>query len=124
MQLLIGYSPAINSTVTVTNVVNLYAYRTTTLLLSYGMTLLVAVIANVLGSIAFLRNGYSYDRGFSSIVSATNNTTLLEDPHHHRRGSWPLPLDAKKMPVSFGDLPGGGVGFQPAHPMPPKTSGR
>jgi hypothetical protein len=98
--------------VAVTNTVNLYAYHTATLLLSYGITLLVAVIANALGAIAFRQNGYSYDLSFSSIVSATNNTTLLDEPDYPRRGSLPLPGDAEKILVSVGELDGGGVGFK------------
>lgn len=94
VQLLTGCSPAINATVVVTNTVNLYAYHTSTLLLSYGITLLVAVIANALGAIAFRRNGYSYDLSFASIVSATNNVLLLKEG--------PPQGDAKERIVSVG----------------------
>jgi len=90
----------------------MYTYHTATLLLSYGITLLVAVIANALGAIAFWWNGCSYDLSFSSTVSATNNMTLLDERHHPRRGSLPLPEDIEKRLVSLRELDGGGVGFK------------
>jgi hypothetical protein len=48
------------------------------LLLAYGMALLVATGANVLGIIAILRNGVTIDRKWSSIVSATTGIITYE----------------------------------------------
>jgi hypothetical protein len=101
--------------VTVINTVNLYQYRSLNLLLAYGIALLVAAIANVLGIIAILRNGVSIDRRWSSIVSATTGITLLEKEHWHRRASLPFPNDAKSREVIIVRLVDGGFTFKLSH---------
>jgi hypothetical protein len=106
----------------VINTVDLYQYRSLNLLLAYGMALLVATSANVLGITAILRNGVSIDRKWSSIVSATTGITLLEERHWSRRASQPFPDDAKSKEVIIVRLVDGGFTFKLSHSV--VSSGR
>ena len=103
-------SPSIRSTVNVTTPVEVYGYHASTLLISYCVTILAVLIANILGLIAFHRNEVILDRSFSSTASATQHTHLVDEKHYVRRGSTiPRPVGAKK--VLFQKLDGGGWGF-------------
>jgi hypothetical protein len=97
--------------VNVTNLVDLYEYHTSTLLISYGVTLLAALISNILGLIAFHHNEVVMDKSFSSTASATQHTHLLDMEHYKRRGSIPIPKPVSQKKVQFKKLSGGGWGF-------------
>jgi hypothetical protein len=81
----------------------------------YGIALLVAASANVLGIIAMLRNGVTIDRKWSSIVSATTGITLLEERHWERRASQPFPQEANEKEVIIVRLVDGGFTFKLSH---------
>jgi hypothetical protein len=104
-------SPPIWSTVNVTSLVDIYEYRTSILLISYGVTLLVALVANILGLIAFRYNEVVMDMSFSSTASATQDTHLVDEVHYKHRGSIPIPKHVNKKKVLFGMLSSGGWGF-------------
>lgn len=93
---------------------DVYAYHTQTLLVSYGMALLAAAAANIMGLVAFTRNEVRMDKTFSSTASATQHTHLLDEVHYGRRGSLPVPGRVREKRVKFRRLrqPGGGWGFE------------
>ena len=109
-RLTLSSSPVL-STVNVTNLIDLYEYRTSTLLISYGVTLLAALGANILGLIAFGRNEVVMDKSFSSTASATQHTHLVDEENYGRRGSIPIPKSVREKKVQFRKLSGGGWGF-------------
>ncbi|KAH9203863.1 hypothetical protein DL95DRAFT_320599 [Leptodontidium sp. 2 PMI_412] len=84
-------SPSITTNVTTQDSVNLYAYHSMKLLLSYGATIFFALIAIILAAFAYLDNGVSNDRSFSSILSSSRMPGLSE-PFHAQ-----LPL---RLPLS------------------------
>jgi hypothetical protein len=96
----------------VTNIVDLYKYRSQNLLLAYGLALLVALIANVLGIIAFWCNGVSVGRTWTDVVSATTDIQLFQEPHRKRRASLPFPDDLEKKMVTVAVMPEGGYSFK------------
>ena len=101
--------------VKVTRTVDLYAYHMQTLLISYGMALLASVVANVLGLVAFARNGVPNDRSFSFMAGVTQHTNLMPEEHYGRRGSMPVPMGVRSSWVIFtrlSDAEGGGWGFR------------
>lgn len=110
--LTVVHRPFTNSSVAVTSVVDLYDYHSLTLLSSYGAAIFVALIANILGFIAFWRNEVRIDKSFSLTASATQHTNLLDEEHHNRRGSIPIPPPIRGKRVIFEKIDGGGWGFK------------
>jgi hypothetical protein len=106
------HRPFINSSVIMTSVVDVYDYHSLTLLSSYGAAIFVALIANILGFIAFWRNEVRIDKSFSWTASATQHTNLLDEGHYNRRGSIPIPSPIKGKRVIFKKIDGGGWGFK------------
>jgi hypothetical protein len=96
--------PATLTNVTMINTVPLYEYRSLNLRLAYGMAVLVAVIANVLGLIAVVKNGVTVNRAWTSIVGSTADIKLHEEEHRARRGSLPLPKDVEVKLVKIEEL--------------------
>jgi len=96
----------------VTSIVNLYGYHSLTLLSSYGTAIFVALIANILGFIAFWRNEVRIDTSFSWTASATQHTNLLDEGLYNRRGSVPIPSPIKVKRVIFEKIDSGGWGFK------------
>ncbi len=72
-----------------------------------------ALIANIIGWIAFDLNKISVDKSFSFTASATQHTHLIDREHYHHRGSLPMPVGVKQKVVKFEPLPQpeGGYGF-------------
>lgn len=95
-----------------TSIVDLYDYHSLTLLISYGAAIFVALIANILGFIAFRRNEVRIDKSFSWTASATQHTNLFDEEHHNRRGSIPIPSPIRGKRVIFEKIAGGGWGFK------------
>jgi len=110
--LTVVHRPFINSSVVVTSVVDLYDYHSLTLLSSYGAAIFVALIANILGFIAFRRNEVRIDKSFSWTASATQHTNLLDKEHYNRRGSTPIPSPIWGKRVIFRKIVDGGWGFK------------
>lgn len=71
--------------------INVYVYDPKNLYLSYGIALFLALLAIILGALAYVSNGVSHDNSFSSIVRATRNPELLD--FDQRRTPGALPLD-------------------------------
>jgi hypothetical protein len=110
--LTVVHRPFTNSSVVVTSIVDLYDYHSLTLLISYGAAILVALIANILGFIAFWRNEVRIDKSFSWTASATQHTNLLDEGHYNRRGSIPIPSLIRGKRVIFKKIASGGWGFK------------
>jgi hypothetical protein len=103
-------SPSVMSTVNVTNSVEVYAYHSSTLLITYGVSVAAALLANIMGLAAFHYNEIVMDRSFSSIASATQHTSLVPEEHHEPRGSVIQRLVGERK-VLFKKLDSGGYGI-------------
>jgi hypothetical protein len=110
--LTVVHRPFTNSSVVVKSIVDLYDYHSLTLLSSYGAAIFVALIANLLGFIAFRRNEARIDKTFSWTASATQHTNLVDEEHYNRRGSTPIPSTIRGKRVIFKKIVGGGWGFE------------
>jgi len=97
-------SPYINTSVTTTNLVNLYAYNEQNLLLAYGLAIFFALLANILGAFAYKINGVSYDRAFSSFLSATRDPALKKLFNQQTLGKLPVPRNVRRTLLVFGKL--------------------
>ena len=92
---LIGCSPSVPTNVTTTTPLNIYAYNPKNLYVAYGIALLFALFANILGTLAYLSNGVTHNNSFSSIVRATRNPELLGIQDRKVKVSGAMPLDKK-----------------------------
>lgn len=97
------------SSVNITNLVDVYEYHWPTLIISYMSALLVALIAVILGLIAFTCNKVKADWSFSFLASVMQHTPLVDD--RARRGSAPVPNEAREKRLVFRELGDGGWGF-------------
>lgn len=70
--------------------INVYTYDPKNLFISYGIALFFALIANILGALAYVSNGVSHDNSFSSIVRATRNPDLIDFEQRRVPGALPL----------------------------------
>ena len=66
--------------------INVYAYHAKNLYLAYSLAIFLALVANVLGTAAYISNGVSHNNSFSSILRATRNPSLLNDCGDGARG--------------------------------------
>jgi hypothetical protein len=98
------HSPYINTTVTTTTLTNLYTYNQRNLLLAYGLAIFFALLANILGAYAYKINGVSFERGFSSFLSATRDPELVNLFHYQTLGKLPVPDHIKRTILVFGRL--------------------
>lgn len=100
--------------------VNLWGYHKANLWTAYGVSIFVAIIANLLGAYAYMVNKVAHDISFSSIVSSTTHSSIntLFDPDRddsdtvHMRGKLPLPKKIADREIKFIPLDEGGLGFQ------------
>jgi hypothetical protein len=97
--------------VDVTVLVDRYQYRTGVLWGAYGAALFAAIVANIIGLVAFHYNKARMDKSFSFTASATQHTDMLDEEHFGRRGSIPVPTEVKKKKLLFTELRDGGWGF-------------
>lgn len=70
-------SPPLPANVTTTEPINVYAYHPKNLYLAYSLAIFFALLANILGTCAYISNGVSHNNSFSSILRATRNPGLL-----------------------------------------------
>lgn len=98
-------SPATN--VTLYNYPNIYQYTWQRLVLSYGLAILFALVAVIIGALSLLRSGQSYDHTFSTIVRTTRSKELDEliEPKD-RDGRDPLPEYIADANVRVGEASG------------------
>ncbi|APA06040.1 hypothetical protein sscle_01g008100 [Sclerotinia sclerotiorum 1980 UF-70] len=105
-------SPYRNTSILSTTSINIYAYHSSTLLLSYGLAILAALIANALGAYAYHINGRSHNKSFSAILAATRDTEFGNLLPGSVRGKIPLPHWVLRTQLRFVDVDGGGVDEQ------------
>lgn len=99
----------VNTSVLSTTSINIYAYHCSTLLLSYGIAIFVALIANSLGAYAYHINGRSHNKSFSAILAATRDSEFGRLLPGGVRGKIPLPEWVLETQLRFVDVDGGGV---------------
>ena len=91
---------------------NIYVYQPQNVFIAYGIAVIFALLANVLGLFAYFSNGVSHDNSFSSIVCTTRDIHLSKLNAHERLGA--LPLEKKvgrtKMKFDVGDMAEAGRG--------------
>jgi hypothetical protein len=109
--LILYSSPLLPTSVAVTNPVNIYAYHSKNLLLSYGLAILFAVFANILGAFAYWTNGHSHAKTFSAILASTRDTGLTRLFRSEAEGRLPLHDEVRNAKLMFGRGPNGGLGF-------------
>ncbi|THV45419.1 hypothetical protein BGAL_0491g00010 [Botrytis galanthina] len=102
-------SPSVNTSVLSTTSINIYAYHSSTLLLSYGIAIFVALVANSLGAYAYHINGRSHNKSFSAILAATRDSEFGRLLPGGVRGKIPLPDWVLETQLRFVDVDGGGV---------------
>ncbi|KAF7913457.1 hypothetical protein BELL_0064g00280 [Botrytis elliptica] len=102
-------SPSVNTSVLSTTSINIYAYHSSTLLLSYGIAIFVALIANSLGAYAYHINGRSHNKSFSAILAATRDSEFGRLLPGGVRGKIPLPEWVLETQLRFVDVDGGEV---------------
>jgi hypothetical protein len=103
--------PSIPTNVTLTKLINTYAYHSKNLLVSYGVAIAFALFSITLGAIAYNSNGVSHNKSFSAILTSTRDMTLTDLFHEQRLGRLPLPDEIKETGLTFGKTRGGGLGF-------------
>ncbi len=104
---------------------NKYAYHKADLLAAYGIAILVAIIANLLGAYAYIKNKVAHDINYTSLVSSSADDTITtvfkqEDPS--TRGKLPLPKSIGDVEIKFTPLDEGGLGFQTAEEVRRRSS--
>lgn len=118
-QELILHRPYAETSVTITNFVNYYSYHWPVLVVIYGLANSFALLAIILGGIAFRHNGVSHDRAFSSILSSTRDHRLASIFRSQEvLGKLPIPevvSAALLIFVAMGE--GGGLGLRLASDM-------
>ncbi|KAF7868385.1 hypothetical protein EAF04_004917 [Stromatinia cepivora] len=105
-------SPSRNTSILSRTSINIYGYHSSTLLLSYGLAILVALIANALGAYAYHINGRSHNKSFSAILAATRDSEFGKLLPGGVRGKIPLPHWVLRTQLRFVDVDGGGVDEQ------------
>jgi hypothetical protein len=104
-------SPSVPTDVLVTQSINTYAYHSRNLLLSYGLAIAFAVLANLLGAYAYWQNGHSHNKSFSAILASTRDPGLTKLFHAETMGRLPLHKNVQEAKLTFGITPGGWLGF-------------
>jgi hypothetical protein len=97
-----GFRPSINTTVTHNESINIYSYTSQNLFISYGLAILFAVLANILGGFAFRSNGASHTRSFSQIMAHTRHKKLIEIFHTPGERKYPLRGRVRRIQLKFG----------------------
>ena len=97
--------------VNVTNPVNIYAYHSKNLFVSYGLAIFFAVFVNLLGAYAYWTNGHSHAKTFSAILASTRDRGLTKLFRSEAEGRLPLHDEVRNAKLMFGRLPNEGLGF-------------
>ncbi|KAK5996953.1 hypothetical protein PT974_02301 [Cladobotryum mycophilum] len=90
--------------VNTTFAVNVYSYNRRNLLITYAATFVASFIGVLIGCIAYVKNGVSYDSSFSVIMLTTRNQSLDKLAMGHSMGAKPLAEDVQKAELKFGLL--------------------
>ncbi|CAL3963305.1 unnamed protein product [Diplocarpon coronariae] len=105
-------SPNVTTLVQRSTNVNVYSYKSTSLLLAYGLAVSTTLIANILGVIAYIQNKSAHDRSFSSILGATRETGLNDLFSNDNHGILPVPRRTKRALLKFRNMDDGGWSFR------------
>jgi hypothetical protein len=100
--------------VNISSYVNVYSYNQHNLIFTYAATCALSLLGVMIGFIALIRNGVSYENSFSAFMLTTRNRRLDELAIGHSMGAMPLDDKLKKEELRFGLLQGGNlrrVGF-------------
>lgn len=84
--------------------VNVYNYRPLYLVVSYSITILLALFGILVGGIAYHSNGVAHDFSFSSVVCTTRNSDLDELVQGQGLGSLPHDKEFMNTKLRFGKL--------------------
>jgi hypothetical protein len=95
------HRPLVETNITTKSIVNFYYYNWRDLWLSYGLALGFALLANILGGVAFWINRVAHDRSFSALLSSTRNAKLAMIFNPETLGKLPLQGDVAKTPLKF-----------------------
>ena len=98
------FAPHVSTNVTFSESPLIFVYSSRNLLLTYGITLLVSLIAVALGLVAILANGLSHNNTFFSIVGATGGLHDDVDLRLNKReqlGALPLHDELAKRKLVF-----------------------
>jgi len=98
---LTSHRPLVETNVTTKSIVNFYYYNRRDLWISYGLALGFALLANILGGVAFWINRVAHDRSFSALLSSTRDAKLARIFNPETLGKLPLQGDVAKTPLKF-----------------------
>jgi hypothetical protein len=110
--------PKVPITTNITTLTNIYTYHSRNLLLSYGIALLFAFIACLLGSFAYWANGASCSRSFSAVLVSTRAAELSQLFRAELMGQLLLHENAERTRLAFerwrrdGEKSSGGGGWE------------
>ncbi len=99
-------SPLEPMNVTTTTPINIYIYEPRNVLIAYGIAVIFALLANILGIAAYLANGVSHDNNWSSMLCTTRDLHVSKLNAHERLGALPLEKRIGETKVRFdvGDM--------------------
>ncbi|KAF4637023.1 hypothetical protein G7Y89_g1067 [Cudoniella acicularis] len=90
----------------------LLSYKHTILLLSYGLAIFFALLANLSGAYAYLRNGVAHDRGFAAVMAATRDPHIGEGFDERMAGRLPVQRKIRDMKMRYEQNGVGGGKFR------------
>lgn len=90
------------SNVTTTTPLNVYAYEPRNLLIAYIITILTALLANLISAVAYISNELSYDMSFSTVLRTTRSADLSQLFKPNDLGAQPLPKSIGRQKLRFG----------------------
>lgn len=96
-----SHRPFVETNITTKSIVNFYYYNWRDLWISYGLALAFALLANILGGVAFWINGVAHDRSFSALLSSTRDPKLARIFNPETLGKLPLQGIVAKTPLKF-----------------------
>ncbi|PKK48525.1 hypothetical protein CI102_7940 [Trichoderma harzianum] len=84
--------------------VNVYSYNRRVLIITYAVVFLGTLIALLIGSVAYFKNGVSHQLSFSTFMSTTRNYQLDELTAGSSMGAMPLRDSIRSTKLQFGFL--------------------
>jgi hypothetical protein len=102
----------VKTDITTKSIVNFYSYNWSDLVIAYALAVAFALLANILGGVAFWINGVSHDRSFSAFLSSTRASELATIFNSQMLGKLPLPKVVAMMLLKFEEMGEGGLGLK------------
>ncbi|KAK0760877.1 LOW QUALITY PROTEIN: hypothetical protein N5P37_005816 [Trichoderma harzianum] len=97
--------------------VNVYSYNRRVLIITYAVVFLGTLIALLIGSVAYFKNGVSHQLSFSTFMSTTRNYQLDELTAGSSMGAMPLRDSIRSTKLQFGFLRNADEGAEREEPM-------